>query len=386
MKLPTLFALVALGSPLCAQPNTVTDPPCNQHWCIEEPFNYQFCDVRTGNRVDKCSTDPNNEPFLRPMKRSIPLRLCPDFSGAQYNKVSFYPDANPIGDPPVDVFVNDHMIDRMNEAADAWNKLCPQQGPNDEYDGECCLSVRWTRANSEMGNYLEEGAANTHIHKYYGDPLAGNCRTDCSQSFIVVNQQLAHTKLDERGRPIFFIATEPYPLAALPSGQGYLYVHAYSMFLHELGHWLGFNHPTQPTIDEVGCNYNSIMDVSGYPGSFTLARPDLTTEDVCMFMKLYCCESTKAGVEDPTTPSIAFAIVPNPARSYLTLRLPDDFPAAATLTLRIVDATGSTLQTTHLDEHANEIPVDLSGIPNGVYMLTLSNGSRTHGEKIIVQR
>ncbi|MBS1914573.1 MAG: T9SS type A sorting domain-containing protein [Bacteroidetes bacterium] len=386
-----LIAVLVLGSSLHAQPNTVTTPPCNDPACTGAPFNYMFCDPLTGKRVNKCSTDPNNEPGLKVIKRSLPLVLCPDlYIDGLYNNVEFPLSPDPLDPHNVPVFINDHMVDRLNEAAAKWASLCPGEGPNREYDGSCCLEVVWSTGDAQMGKNegdLENAAAATYIGTYKSDPTAPqNCQTNCGTSRMYINQQRRHTGLDEAGRPKFFLITEPDALGAIPPiSQNYHYIDAYSMFLHELGHWLGFNHTAEEDANGDLCYHQGIMDASDYPDGWSLGRRDLSPDDVCMFKKLYCCESTKAGVEEEPTQALSFAVLPNPARDMITLILQADLPRRP-LTVRLVDARGAVVREVHRMESTGEIAIDLAGIANGIYMLTLSNGLRTHGEKIVVQR
>ena len=379
-----LLAVVACSGPAVAQPETVNDPPCWDTECLHQAFNYKFCDPATGTYIQKCTTDPNNEPGLNPVKRALPLILCPDFSNLdpKYTTVRYGTLSDPLnpGSPiTVDIFHNEKMLEELQRAAKRWNDLCPKRDPDAAHDG-CCLNVRWMTRLDEMGKF-PFAIANTRLGEQ-----DGTCATDCAGAFIVLNQDPRYLDPDDDGIPRNFLFTEP-PAAFEPylDPDEYHYFSAYSVLLHELGHWLGFNHVDAKDSYGKACDPSperSVMERGAV--DWNRVEWDLTYMDICMFKKLYCCESRRqgSGVEQEATASaVAFTTYPN----AVTLRLPSGSSLQHGGIVRLVDPRGTVVKHVHVGD-AGDVSIDLSGVPEGMYMLTLSDGHDTHGEKIVVRR
>ncbi len=145
-----VYLALIIAQTALAQPNPDSGPPCTDPACISAVYSYMFCD-RNGTLIHKCSADPNHEPGLKMYKRSIPLALCPDFSGARYGRV-YLSASDPLGPREIDFFIPANVEARMREAASRWNAICPPQGPNKEYQG-CCLKVFWSRSLLDMDRH-----------------------------------------------------------------------------------------------------------------------------------------------------------------------------------------------------------------------------------------
>ncbi|SHG40238.1 cyanophycinase [Chryseolinea serpens] len=79
----------------------------------------------------------------------------------------------------------------------------------------------------------------------------------------------------------------------------------------------------------------------------------------------------------------ALRVFPNPSSSGI-FSLSQDIPASRNLELSIVDIVGRTL----LEQHGGSLEqaVDLSGFPDGVYLLRIDNGKEISSVKVIKQR
>ncbi len=382
--LPFLIAMMwATG--VCAQPNTVTTPPCTDEWCVDAEFNYFFCDPVTGKRKLRCSSDPNNETDLAPQKQAIPLALCPELkSNTQYSRIGFAIDSNPLDPTIYTVFDIDNLEQRLAEAAAAWARLCPSQGPDAEHP-YCCLRIRWSTNPDDMHGYPGAPAV-THAELPPGGSPHTNCQVDCNGSEIVINQNVVYTDPDRQLRPRNFLYTESNAPAVIPT-EGYAYVDAYSMFLHELGHWLGFSHSDGEDTRHNICEHTgSIMEIgSDYPAQWINRRRDLSPDDVCMFKKLYCCgNTTKHSEVAYSADGPVFAVLPNPARHSLVVKFSNDWRPRSGATLRLVDNVGATVLTLPCPTDATELTVNVSTLPTGTYMLVISEQIRARGEKVML--
>ncbi len=370
---------LCLSATANAQSNTVTTPPCEDQWCKDMPFNLGFCD-ENGRAVRKCSSDPNNEPGLQPLKQALPMVLCPSFDH-KFVQIVFNPsnplDPNPL--PPAVVFNWGNVETRLNQAARRWDNLCPPQGPNDEYP-YCCLKVFWSSSLSELGRYPESTRGFTDLSVRR---TPDGCGADCSTAYMVVNQQKEFTKPDANGVPTNFFYTEPDKKDAITDG--YNYVSLYSLFLHELGHWAGFQHG-----DESECNHDGSIMRNGYLDEWVKADRDLSTEDVCMFKKLYCCESAKDLSDVEAEPELAeglsFEVIPNPsATGVVNIQLGKPITLPGTK-LRVVNTAGEILLEQEAMRGDQVIPIDISQLLQGMYMVQIVGGGRVYGRNIIITK
>jgi hypothetical protein len=222
----------------------------------------------------------------------------------------------------------------------------------------------------------------------FASPLNGHsCEHDCDKSFMALNQDPRWTQPDERGVPHRFIYTEQQNINQL-SKDDYFYVDAYSVFLHELGHWFGLNHADGPDSFGSVCDHpNAIVrNPDPDPDLSNQVRRDLDVTDICAFKKAYCCAQTANGVEEslnvPKAPS--FVAIPNPARSSVLLQFSEPVRAKGA-SLRVVSSIGEVIEERVIGREARSFNLDVSPLPAGVYVVEVVTRNAVFGAKVIVQ-
>lgn len=383
MNRSILFLLiwVCCSMAAAAQANTVTTPPCTDPGCLKEEYPYFFCNAN-GEKLTKCSKDPNNEPGLRPYKKATPQGLCPDFSGLRSFQLIYVKEPDGTLDY---VFINDVMQDLLTQARDRWELLCPPEGPNDEYQ-YCCVRVTWSSSIRDMGG-SPKGFGTTWIYPQPANPLEpAKCEYDCSQSYIVLNQEADLTNVDENGVPREFIYTQAAGASKLPSD--YHYASAYSVLLHELGHWYGFAHADQDDADGNSCDHSNSIMHTGSRDEWWGQDRDLDPEDICMFKKLYCCEASKtAGVkeeENEATQKFSFEAIPNPATSKVRLVFAQ--AVSRGVRLRVLNASGEVISDRAVGIGTQDLSFDVSSLPAGFYMFEVIRPGYVSSRKVMVAR
>jgi hypothetical protein len=156
--------------------------------------------------------------------------------------------------------------------------------------------------------------------------------------------------------------------------------------LHELGHWLGFDHPG--SLDENGepCNEDADAVDESIMGTPLASGQEegLTEHDKCMYMKLYCCDASTS-VEEGYIEPINFSVAPNPASDILTITLAQNIHPLG-YSARLVDINGRNVLQTEL-QVSSSWRIDVSTVPIGVYVLELRHQSgRNHSMKVIIER
>lgn len=381
------------------------DGLCVDDDCINQKFPYYFCSPE-GGVVVKCSSNPNNEHGLKLLKMKMPVEfeyvawtLAPDVTGDD-GVIKFYQgfDTNFVGYP---VFSTSSMPSILEAAAARWSSICPQQGPDAEYQ-PCRVQIRWSRDDREFGSH---DVTKLHALTRIEYNLQTGCALDCPSSYIVLNQQPSFLNVDKYGRPRFFFSTERENGNFLPRPPAYHYLDAYTAMLHEFGHWFGFPHSnTEDSFKERCDGPDGIMK----PFFGSLEQGDLSLMDICQFLKAYCCKKTQTIVEVPTTPcpdcppedhtkpntngntdarsDIGFTAMPNPAlNGVVNVSIYGAFTTGSA-SIRVADANGNIVLSQQIHDAANarEISVDVSSLPIGVYMVQLLDGDKTFARKIIV--
>jgi len=373
-----------------AQPNTVTTPPCDDPDCQAAKFLYFFCDPHTGAMTKKCSADPNNEPGLKMYKKSTPLVFCLNFSAANWGRVYVKDPSNPIEFYQTDIFVLRNLEQRIREAERRWAFLCPAQGPNPEYP-YCCVQIQFSTSSRDVDGVPNAEAVTWTWPRNTSSPDGTICEYDCQTSRIVINQQPSHTRPNEDGAPRHFIYTEEQNIHAVSRTDDpsqYVYTSAYSVFLHEFGHWFGFGHEDDNTFP-CQSHLNSIMH-TGQEREWNRVRRDLTNDDICMFKKAYCCEQTKSTSSVDEEESIAgsdiFQIIPNPPlNNILSLALAEPIHDNSA-TLRILNMGGDIVMEKKIAKEEQHLSIDIASLANGMYMLEVLREGRGSAMKVLIQR
>ena len=92
----------------------------------------------------------------------------------------------------------------------------------------------------------------------------------------------------------------------------------------------------------------------------------------------FTVEDAVTSVEEDNT---SFAVFPNPASGAATVV----FAAAGTAELTLTDATGRVVRTESFSGANGLTPLDLTGLPQGVYMLSLTSGTSRLARQIVVR-
>jgi len=390
MKTLILLWMIAVSGIAYCQAIGTDAPPCNDPECIKKKFAYKFCN-QFGDYTIKCSSDPNNEgtnPPLRPAKKATPLCFDWDFNDLEFDQIIVDPSQDTMPGENVIVFARTDMIALLNQAKYEWESMCPAyQGPNQEYQ-QCCLRVAFSSTETDF-HKLPVGFTRGFL---WDPPLEfvgkAYCRVDCSESELIMNSEREFMQPDENGVPTVFFFTRN--LDALKRLRPNLeYSSALSIMLHELGHWFGFAHSSFDN-DGKYCGTPASIMQEGNVGEWNQVERHTTADDKCMFMKLYCCDSTvdKLDVEE-TAEAIAkytFDVVPNPAhRDLVTLKLGDGLVHDASL-VKVSNAAGKTVMEYTVSMEQQELVLDVSTLTNGVYIVAVIHDRGTAGQKVVIQR
>jgi hypothetical protein len=155
---------------------------------------------------------------------------------------------------------------------------------------------------------------------------------------------------------------------------------------HEIGHWFGFGHSNESDVDGKYCYHGGSIMGSGSLGRWDYDR-DLTPEDVCMFMKAYCCARTTNAVEE--TPKkvegLSLTVIPNPARATITLHIP--LPVTGNdATMRILSMDGAEVLTQAWTRERTEQTVNIRSLPSGTYVAEIIVKNAAIARKFLIQR
>ena len=78
-------------------------------------------------------------------------------------------------------------------------------------------------------------------------------------------------------------------------------------------------------------------------------------------------------------------IYANPSQGTCNVTIPDEFKHEKNLTLSIYDNTGKLIQQGSVEMNEDKVSVNLEAEAKGIYNVTLSNGKKSYGGKIIFE-
>jgi hypothetical protein len=132
------------------------------------------------------------------------------------------------------------------------------------------------------------------------------------------------------------------------------------------------------------------------PQSYRLTDSDLPYEADSLTYRLRQVDlDGTVSYSDPITikrPSVSTVELqntyPNPARQRVTARFTLPRSAAQDATLQLYDVLGRSVRSIDVSEHAgrHKQPLDVSGLPSGVYVLRLEAGGTAEARRLTVVR
>lgn len=350
--------------------------------CATEKLPFLFCDMNTGNKVTKCTADPNHEPGLRALRKRMPPN-CRNYNAASFTLLSPGYQLVQISGTDTTLIFAPEFVDGavFSDAIEWWLESgCPS--PQTDGVDNCCLNVKWAQNNIELHDYSTRPTAVLALNWNQIKPSAGSpdCTLDCNATEIVINQTPAFVQIDANGFPQRFFynaGEEPDGNGSLSSGDQFEYYDFYTAFMHELGHWYGIGHMGSPDSYGQTCgNTRGTSMMSGgtgigglYPGE----ERTLDDDDLCAFRKLYCCEQTAVGVEEAAAISTEkFSVYPNPLQSSILAVELGEGLALYSKILRLVDETGQIVREVTLPLGTIIYTINTDGLAAGIYMVTIT--------------
>lgn len=369
--------------------------------CVNASLPFLFCDMNTGQRVTKCSQNPNAEQGFRPLKKRLPP-WCHNYDASGLVVIQDgYSFVQIDGEDTTIIFASANVEGAGYSASVEW---WLESGCKPQTDGDdCCLNLKWAGDRSQLLDFAgkpDKVLAITHndIPPSSGSP---DCRVNCSGTWIILNSTPEFTEVDKNNNVptrFFYNIEEPDGNGQLASGDKLEYYHLYSVLLHEVGHWYGIGHLGEPdSYGQVCGDTRGVCVMSGGTGGGGLYAGEersLTRypDDLCAFRKLYCCAETATDVAENTARRTevqhnAFTVYPNPSQGQpVSVALSEEL-ARYGKRLRIIDERGTTVYTAAIGigELLYTVPTD--ALRPGVYVVDITvqglNGSIS--KKIVIR-
>ncbi len=305
-KLLAIVLLLLIGLP--SSSDLIAQQPCGSPASCDpnRKFPYYFCEG--GELVEKCSSDPNNEPNATVYKLHFPLCASLNTFNARTNSTVYTTEGQ-----PVDVTDETQWVAIVNEAVDAWTCLCPNSTPNSEKT-DCCIEIEYSTRDEDFeptGASQKPQAAITALAVFPPD-----CRALCENGVLVqtnvAGPDPVHPEVTFAGPRIYLnnttnftegtaglnvVSRAFYTGAVLP---GFIDFNGFTLYSlrdiikHELGHFLGLGHPDDPDCYP-GVNESPLMNTEIKPNK---SPGGLTALDKCHYMKLYCPVTTSVQWDD----------------------------------------------------------------------------------------
>lgn len=375
------FLLTIVLCTICLHYSSLSQPnqkiQCDND-CVHEKLPFLFCDYSTGRTVTKCSANPNNEPGFRPLKKRMPP-TCYVYDASNF---TILPPGYHIGQ--IDgtdttlIFAPDWVDGAVSSAAFDWWLASGCPSPQTEGTDDCCLKVMWAKDRFELIGYENNpiGALAVMVHRYKPHTGFPDCRVDCNETRIILNQTSEFMSVGPNGIPqrFFYNGAEPEDNGSLESGDDWEYYHFRSVLLHETGHWYGIGHMGERDDFGVACGEDNycMMGTGLFPGDErSLTRcPD----DLCAFRKLYCCAQTSVDVEEANneiTPR-NFSVYPNPLHSGQLFVSLSETLSMYTKKLELIDLQGTVVLKTTIPAGSTIYTVPTGNLAAGVYLVKIS--------------
>jgi hypothetical protein len=133
--------------------------------------------------------------------------------------------------------------------------------------------------------------------------------------------------------------------------------------------------------DKSGYKTKHVIDMEKYNGSVELFLTNL-----CGFASTELNPFAITGIKENDLLNLHTLIYPNPASDELTVSI-TDLPEGKTMLLKLIDATGSTLQETRTISHTKiyQLKYNTSTLPKGIYLVQICVGEQLLSKKIVIQ-
>lgn len=337
--------------------------------CVDEVLPFLFCDMATGNKVTKCTADPNNESGLRALKKRMPPS-CHNYDEASFTVLP--PNISLVQGETV-IFDPSWVKAASFGAAIEWwlQSGCPS--PQTDGVDDCCLNVRWAGRAFELHDFSLNPEAVLALHYNKITPTSGSptCRVDCNETGVILNGTPQFTQPNANNIPtrFFYNNAEPSGNGRLVDGDPLEYYHINSVITHEAGHWYGIGHFGENDSYGQRCGStqgNFMMSGGLYPGE----ERTLKDEDLCAFRKLYCCAQTSTDiVEKEMVDGLRFTLYPNPTTTNSLLVDIDEQLLPYAKIVRIVDVRGQVVGRHTIPAGTTHYRVNTDSLSDGVYMV-----------------
>lgn len=362
----TLLLTVSLTLPsIHAQPCGSTQN-CNPN--LQYP--YRFC--QNGGAVVRCSNNPTNEPGLTPYR--VPLPTCAKLINGDGDPISSRMEDT--DQKRFDVNIPDDCISVVNQAVDRWNCLCGHTASNASMT-QCCVPVRWSNNAADFA-----GSPVTTLGIMYSTLDPSTCQPTCVNGVletrpngapvILLNNTQEFTQFNPASglvqRSLYSGAERPSGPGGFPLAAGFAVFSMRDVLTHEVGYWLGMRHTDEAPFCYPGTSKTGIMTAR------TPANRDpreLSDQDKCQFMKLYCPLTTSVTWED--------VIRPSTEKNVLVLRAHGGTATVTGVTCEqssirafTVDGRALGMLASYFDPTERILSIDVRSIESGVVALVLS--------------
>ena len=275
-----------------------------------------------------------------------------------------------------DVYSGTKAKDLVKKGLSDWMNSCANGNAIDNTNcDDCTLKVQWASDIAEWKNLDKNPTSEddpNNVLAYLSEQqfkvATGNqkdCRVDCSSSRIVING--TNSFLGGTTRPPYNFFYTDRNNKTYPQNDPKVereYYDFYGVITHEIGHWLGFAH-SDPNCQPGDNAQRNMMTGSGLP---SYQDQDLTNDDRCRFMKLYCCLPNSGIENDSTLVNSDFTISPNPARSGSVVIEPS---ISGTIVRYYISDINGKILIVKENSSIGKFEIDIESLVSGKYIITM---------------
>lgn len=403
--------------------------------CVDKFYPYKFC--KNGIYIIDCSSLPNNNNDFKPLKNKI---NCTNYDFGSYTnlpfiieKIEIVVDWSPVIGTITDTnnpdygkdyygfdSNGDHILDKykigehtetkninignnrqiyyddndpnsgiifdinkvsilFNEALNEWKSLSCEFTNTNCYQSNnvtnCCTNVKWSDKHSDF--IIDNIDYSSRASAYSITNVTPDCKRACQGLTIYINQTNQYTGYDENGQKLYI---KNYFITDDNASES-RWISIKAVFLHELGHILGFS--DQYTDTGLLCpSIGSIM--GGQDDSWHYMSKDLIEDDICMYKKLYCW-SPLSDVENNLVLAQGVQIFPNPVNTDI-LNLQFSNPEFKNMSYQIISQIGDIVLKGNIKAEETLKTIELNTLSNGNYILIISSNGNQESKKFVVNK